>query len=113
MRTSPPFGSNWPSTQLNSVDFPEPLGPMIPKISPSRTSNDTSLTAAMPPKDLRKFETSRTAVMGRSLSRCPRRQCRRGPAAPENHFQHAIDQAQDAGRAERHHHHDQRGIDDE
>ena len=34
-RTSPAVGSSWPRMQLNSVDLPEPLGPMIPRISPS------------------------------------------------------------------------------
>ena len=38
--------------QLNSVDLPLPFGPMMPRISPSLTSNDTPSTAWMPPKRL-------------------------------------------------------------
>ena len=40
-RTSPRVGRSWPRMQLNSVDLPEPLGPMMPRISPSRTSKET------------------------------------------------------------------------
>ena len=57
MRTSPSLGVNWPSTQLNNVDLPEPFGPMMPRISPSRTSNETPSTAVMPPNDLRRLAT--------------------------------------------------------
>ena len=48
--------------QLNSVDLPEPFGPITPRISPSRTSNDTPRTAWMPPKD---FSMSRTSSSAR------------------------------------------------
>ena len=43
--------------QLNAVVFPDPLGPISPKISPSLTSNDTSLSAVNPPKRLVRFVT--------------------------------------------------------
>jgi hypothetical protein len=33
---------------LNKVDFPAPLGPMIPKISPALTLNDMFLTISSP-----------------------------------------------------------------
>src|SRR5262249_21915282 len=113
-RTSPAFGSNCPSTQLNSVDFPEPFGPMIPRISPSRTSKDTSLTAVMPPNDLRRLDTSSTALMGRHSWVGPfdaQRRSRRG--TPGRRFRNASDQAEQAGWAERHHDHDQRGIEEQ
>jgi hypothetical protein len=34
--------------QLNNVDFPEPLGPIKEKTSPSFTSNDTPFRATTP-----------------------------------------------------------------
>src|SRR5713226_6813274 len=48
-RTEPAVGGRAPDTQLISVVFPEPLGPISPRISPSRTSNDTPLSAVKPP----------------------------------------------------------------
>src|SRR6266849_329725 len=48
-RTEPAVGGSAPDTQLNSVVLPEPLGPISPRISPSRTSNDTPLSAVKPP----------------------------------------------------------------
>ena len=48
--TSPPDGVSWPRMQLNRVDLPQPFGPIRPRISPSRTSNETPSTALMPPK---------------------------------------------------------------
>src|SRR5579871_2857024 len=39
------------------VDLPAPLGPRNPSTSPGATSNETSLTATLDPKDLRKFST--------------------------------------------------------
>lgn len=46
-----------PLTRLNSVVFPDPFGPMMPRISPSSTVKLTSLTAATPPKVLVAFLT--------------------------------------------------------
>ena len=37
-------------TQLNSVVFPEPFGPIKPTISPACTAKLTPFTAATPPK---------------------------------------------------------------
>ena len=48
--TSPPVGVSWPRMQLNSVDLPQPFGPIRPRISPSCTSKETPSTAWMPPK---------------------------------------------------------------
>ena len=39
--------------QLNSVDLPQPFGPINPRISPSCTSKLTPSTAVMPPNRLR------------------------------------------------------------
>src|SRR3569833_992684 len=101
MRTSPSLSASWPSTQLHSVDLPEPFGPMMPRISPSRTSNETPSTAVMPPNDLRRLETWRTGVMAAAIP--PARQRRPG---------RALVKAEQAGRADGHHEHDRRGIDD-
>src|SRR5437667_7235797 len=51
-RMEPAVGGSAPDTQLKSVVFPEPLGPIKPRISPSRTSKDTWLSAVNPPKRL-------------------------------------------------------------
>ena len=48
-RIEPEVGTSAPDTQLNSVVLPEPFGPISPRISPSRTSNDTPLSAMKPP----------------------------------------------------------------
>ena len=42
-------GAIWPRMQLNSVDLPQPFGPMTPRISPSSTAKDTPSTATIPP----------------------------------------------------------------
>ena len=42
-------GLIWPSTLLNIVVLPEPLGPMTPKISPGITSKLTPSTALIAP----------------------------------------------------------------
>src|SRR6266850_3847990 len=46
----PLVGRSTPVRQLKKVDFPAPLGPMIPRISPAGTTKDTLLSAASPPK---------------------------------------------------------------
>ena len=48
-RIEPALGSSAPEMQLKPVVFPEPFGPMRPRISPSMTSNDTLLRAMNPP----------------------------------------------------------------
>src|SRR6478609_4982898 len=45
---------------LKVVLLPAPLGPITPRISPSRTSKSSPLTAVRPPKRLLRFLTSRT-----------------------------------------------------
>jgi len=42
------------------VVLPAPFGPMMPRISPRRTSSDTSFTATRPPKDFVRLRTSST-----------------------------------------------------
>src|SRR5437762_4801301 len=49
-RTEPDVGRNAPAIRLKVVLFPEPFGPMRPRISPSATSNETFLTARKPSK---------------------------------------------------------------
>ena len=63
MRTSPAEGASWPRMQLNSVDLPEPFGPIRPRISPSRTSKETPSTARMPPNAFASPRTSRTGFI--------------------------------------------------
>src|SRR5215467_6371854 len=57
----PRSGFRTPSTHSIVVVLPAPLGPIRPKISPWRTSNDTSSTATVDPYALRRLETSMTA----------------------------------------------------
>ena len=52
--TFPESAFTKPVMQLMRVVFPDPLGPMIPKTSPSSTSKLTSRSAWMPPKDFDK-----------------------------------------------------------
>src|SRR5437588_7169667 len=56
----PEVGASAPETQLKSVVLPEPLGPMRPRISPCRTSNETSSRAVKPPKCFASKETVST-----------------------------------------------------
>src|SRR6478672_11729583 len=68
--------------RLKRVVLPAPLGPAIPRISPSPTVNDTSATALSEPKDLVRALTSRrTAGDFKSSSPLahPRWARRRGP----------------------------------
>src|SRR5438046_4810228 len=51
-RMEPALGTRAPEMQLKAVVLPEPFRPMSPRISPSRTSNDTSLRAMNPPNCL-------------------------------------------------------------
>jgi len=51
-RTRPEDGFTKPVMQLTVVVFPDPFGPMMPRISPSPTSKLTRLSAMMPPKVL-------------------------------------------------------------
>src|SRR5712691_715284 len=46
--TRPDVGARSPAIMLSSVVLPEPLGPMMPTISPGSTTNDTSATATSP-----------------------------------------------------------------
>src|SRR5437660_3346631 len=59
-RMDPDVGASAPETQLKSVVLPEPLGPMRPRISPCRTSNETSSRAVKPPKCFASRETVST-----------------------------------------------------
>ena len=48
-RIVPALGCTTPSSMLNSVVLPAPLGPMMPTISPVRMLKLTSSTARTPP----------------------------------------------------------------
>src|SRR5688572_8822550 len=61
-RTSPDVGLRKDEISLNSVDLPAPLGPMMERISLSRTENETSLTATRPPKRIVRLDTSSSAA---------------------------------------------------
>src|SRR5215472_34292 len=54
-RMRPALGTRSPATQLKKVDFPAPLGPMRPTISPSATVRSASATAVKPAKRLVTF----------------------------------------------------------
>src|SRR5947207_2073448 len=49
-RMEPAVHGSAPEMQLKAVVFPEPFGPMSPRISPSLTSKETAVSAAKPPK---------------------------------------------------------------
>src|SRR6266571_575546 len=59
-RIEPAVEVSAPETQLKHVVLPEPFGPMSPRISPSRTSNETSARAVKPPN---RFVRPRTLSM--------------------------------------------------
>ena len=59
--------------QLKIVLLPEPFGPMRPRISPSSTAKETSLTAEKPPNLFVRPETRSIAIAARPrLSAAPR-----------------------------------------
>src|SRR6185369_7202944 len=60
----PSVGASAPEMQLNAVVFPDPFGPISPRISPSRTSNDTALSAVNPPNRLVRLPTASIAAAG-------------------------------------------------
>ena len=51
-RSSLAWAASTPAIRLNSVDLPEPLGPIKPTISPRPTEIETSLLATRPPERL-------------------------------------------------------------
>src|SRR5699024_6200582 len=59
----PLFGFSAPVTRLMVVVLPEPFGPIRLTISPRRSVNDMSCTAAMPPKCLFRLETFRMSSL--------------------------------------------------
>ena len=60
-------GANVPDSMLKIVLFPDPFGPISPRISPLPTAKETSFTAAKPPNRLTSPVTSSTEA--RSLHR--------------------------------------------
>src|SRR5947209_20383333 len=59
-RIEPEVGRSAPAIRLKIVLLPEPLGPISPRISPLRSSNETRLTARNPPKLLLRDSTTST-----------------------------------------------------
>jgi hypothetical protein len=59
MKTDPLVALSSPVTTLMSVVFPDPLGPISPRISPVRSVKLTSLRALSPANDLLRFLSSR------------------------------------------------------
>src|SRR5258708_4419369 len=60
----PPVGSAKPARTLKRVDLPQPLTPIMPKISPDATEKDTSPTATTPPAYLKHRFVTWTAGVG-------------------------------------------------
>src|SRR5262245_4438420 len=59
-RTRPDVGAVRPAITFTMVLFPEPLGPIRPRISPLASWKDTPSTALTPPKCLARLSTSST-----------------------------------------------------
>src|SRR6185369_9742194 len=59
-RTEPSLGAYSPAITLNVVLFPEPFGPIRPRISFCSSRNETLETAAKPPKRFVRLRTSST-----------------------------------------------------
>ncbi len=49
VRSSPALGVSVPQTSCSSVDFPDPLRPMMPTVSPRRTSRSRGARASKTP----------------------------------------------------------------
>src|SRR5215469_3875264 len=85
-----------PEIRLNSVLFPEPLGPMMPRISPSPRLRSTFDKATRPSNRLENAVSSSSMLL------------RLADLHEAARHQVAVDQAADAGRHEHHReHHDQ------
>src|SRR5271169_473349 len=61
--TLPPSGRWRPAIAFTSVDVPEPLGPIKPRISPRSSSREMSLSACTPPKDFLRLVTLSSGSM--------------------------------------------------
>src|SRR5713226_5480241 len=59
-----------PLTRLKRVVFPDPFGPITPRISPASTVKLTSLTAATPPKLLETLSRVRRVIVDECSSGC-------------------------------------------
>src|SRR5579864_3532113 len=98
-RMLPAFGTRSPATQLKKVDFPAPLGPMRPTISPSSTARSASDTAVKPAKRFVTFSALSSMARRRRASGA-----RKGEAAPK---------LEQSARLEAGDEHDDAAIDDE
>ena len=68
-RTLPLSGCSVPARIRNSVDFPEPFGPITPMRSPSETVNETSSNSGFAPNA---FEIFCALMIGGNRTRAPR-----------------------------------------
>ncbi len=85
--------------QLKHVVLPEPFGPMRPRISPSRTSKETALSAMNPPKRFVSAEIVSTVLFERRLCRrnsVAGRRYRKGGRSPPSESYRAAN-GEDAG----------------
>src|SRR5437763_11745675 len=104
-RTRPVSGRRNPLTTSNSVVLPAPLGPMMPTISSSLTSRETSRSACTPPKRTEAPSTSstgpdlRTRAGGRDGRRGGPRRDRPPKPLPER-AEHLAEAARVAGQRE-------------
>jgi hypothetical protein len=67
-----------PLIERNSVDLPEPDGPISAIISPLRTSRDTESSARRAPKLLETFRMDRTAASGMDGEGSPKKRAQGG-----------------------------------
>src|SRR5207247_7724603 len=74
----PAVGVKAPEMQLKQVDWPEPLGPMRPRISPSLTPKDTEFRAVKPPNCLVSALTVSRGVEPERGAPAPRQRDRNG-----------------------------------
>ena len=71
IRTVPASGRSIPMMSFITVDLPEPLGPISPRISPGAMSSAMPPTATSPPNRLTSPETCSSAVLSRVVIAAP------------------------------------------
>src|SRR5215471_18259519 len=90
--------------QLKSVVFPEPLGPMSPRILPCSAEHTTSLSAASPPKNLK------TCLISSRATEASHQGLRRGRQLPRAAGDELLGEPQHAVGHEQDHHHHQDAV---
>src|SRR5690349_8351748 len=99
-RTRPSSGRRNPLMTSNSVVLPAPLGPMIPTISSSLTSIETSYNARIPPKLTETPSTSSMGFQPRGRGRGRPFERRRGAQPPADRAEQLPEPARMAGQRE-------------